>query len=79
MHSRRNAMHKRERGERKSYLGNSVRLHRPFSVRRFAYGVCLRPSSIKRITRSLREIALILARSRESQDFVGMYFSRFRR
>lgn len=65
--------------KRKSYLRNSIRLHRPSSVRRFAYDICLRPSSVERITRSLREIALILIRSREPRDFVGMCFSRFRR
>jgi len=62
IHSR-NAMRKREmKRKRKSYLGNSVRLHRPFSVQHFAYGICLRPSSAEKIMRSLREIALILVR-----------------
>jgi len=65
--------------ERESYLSNSVRLHRPFSVGRFTYDICLRPSSGERITRSPREIALILVRSWESRNFIGMCFSRFRR
>lgn len=38
MHSRRNTMRKGEgKRKRKSYLRNSIRLHRPSSVRRFAF------------------------------------------